>query len=340
MKSTNPYGSTLQTPLHVYWNWTGTVARPCKLRRRLRKVEMMKVLVTGASGRLGGFVVQDLLDHGHEPVLMSRREPWAAHRDLTWIQGDLASFEDCQRAVQGVEAIQHLAAQPYPVDHPDLRARAEEQGIPFDATMKSNIMGPYYLLQAAVAAGVKTMVMAGSNCALGHGFRISKTPFPLHYLPIDEKHPCNVEDSYSYSKMVGEELLASFSRAYGIRTYVTRISGICPPERRQAMADSVQPVTGWNTWMWCWVGSEDVASAHRLLMEAAGDLPEHDVYYLNADDTSVLEPSREIVEQYRPDLLPALGNLDGNASFFSNQKLRAATGWQHTTSWRAMRQGG
>ena len=41
------------------------------------------------------------------------------------------------------------------------------------------MLGTYYLMQAAVEAGVKTVVMAGSNCALGHGFRISDSPFPI-----------------------------------------------------------------------------------------------------------------------------------------------------------------
>ena len=47
-----------------------------------------------------------------------------------------------------------------------------------DATFQSNMVGLYYLLHAAVEAGVRCVVMAGSNCALGHGYRISQTPFP------------------------------------------------------------------------------------------------------------------------------------------------------------------
>ena len=179
----------------------------------------MKVLITGASGRLAGFVIRELAKQ-HELVLTSRRKPAAEFSSFPWIQGDLNCFEDCQRAVQGVEAIQHLGAQPWPVDHPDSRARAEEQGIPFDATFKTNMLGTYYLMQAAVEAGVRIVVMAGSNCALGHGFRISDTPFPIQTLPVDETHPCYPEDSYSYSKRAGEDLLASYTRAYGIRTYV------------------------------------------------------------------------------------------------------------------------
>jgi nucleoside-diphosphate-sugar epimerase len=189
-------------------------------------------------------------------------------------------------------------------------------------------------MQAAVEAGVKTVVMAGSNCALGHGFRISNTPFPIERLPIDETHPTWPEDSYSFTKRAGEDHLASYTRAYGIRTYVTRIAGICPLERRQSIAANAKPVTTWSEWLWCWVGSEDVADAHRLLMEKADTLPPHDVYFLNADDTTCLEPSQEIIDHYRPDLLPLVQGLNGHDSFLNCNKLKQAVGWQHKTSWR------
>lgn len=297
----------------------------------------MKVLITGASGRLGPYVIRELMDE-HELVLFSRQQPPAEFAHLPWIEGDLNSFEDCQRAMDGVDVIQHLGAQPWPVDHPDMRERAEEQGIPFDATFTTNMVGTYYLLQAAVAAGVQSLVMAGSNCALGHGFRISDTPFPIEALPIDETHPCYPEDSYSYTKRAGEDLLASYTRAYGIRTYVTRIAGICPPERRAAMRANAKPITGWSEWLWCWVGSEDVASAHRLLMEGSLDprsgLPPHNVYYLNADDTSLLEESHAVVAQFNPALQPLAEEMTGHQSFINCDKLKNAVGWEHKTSWR------
>ena len=134
----------------------------------------MKVLITGASGRLGAYVIRELAER-NSLVLMSRRQPPDEFAKLPFVQGDLNNFKDCQRAVDGVDAIQHLGAQPGPVDHPDMRAGAAEKGIPFDATFKTNMLGTYYLMQAAIEADVKTVVMSGSNCALGHGFRISKT---------------------------------------------------------------------------------------------------------------------------------------------------------------------
>jgi len=293
----------------------------------------MKVLVTGASGRLGEYVIREL-ERSHELVLTSRRPPSDEFSRHPWVEGDLNVYADCQRAVERIDAIQHLGAQPWPVDHPGSRARAEELGIPFDATFRTNMLGTYYLMHAAVAANVRTVVMCGSNCALGHGFRISETPFPFDYLPVDEAHPTYPEDSYSYSKRAGEDLLASYTRAYGIRTYVTRPAGICPPERRAQMKTNATPAIGWNPWLWCWVGSEDVASAHRMLMEAAEDIPPHGVYFLNGDDTTALEPSRELVERFCPELTDKAAHLDGNQSFLSYARLKREVGWQHRTSWR------
>lgn len=295
----------------------------------------MEVLVTGSSGRLGPYVVSELLRAGHQVTLFSRRPPAEEWRHLPWVQGDIRSAEDCAAAVRGgFDAVQHLAAQPWPTDHPQQRAMAEERGIPFDTTMRSNIMGLYYLLHAAMEAGIGVFVMTGSNCALGHGYRISDLPFPFEYLPVDEMHSSAVEDSYSYSKLAGELLLASYTSAYGMRTYAVRSAGICNEERRKAIAARAAPVTEWNPWLWAWVGSEDVASAHRMLMEQAEQIEPHGVYFCNADDTTVLEPSRELVQRLRPDLLPLVRGLDGHSSFLANRKLCETVGWTHRTSWR------
>lgn len=301
----------------------------------------MKVLVTGSSGRLSPFVIDDLVTHGHEVILFSRKPVSEKYAHLPLILGDINKFSDCERAMAGrIEAVQHLAAQPWPVDHPNERKSAEEQGIPFDATMRSNILGLYYLLQAALQKGVEIFVMTGSNCALGHGYRISRNLFPFKYLPVDEKHPSDVEDSYSYSKLAGEELLASFTRAYAMRTYSVRAAGICDESRRRSIAQNARAASGWSDWLWAWVGSEDVASAHRLLMEKAHSIQPHGAFFCNGDDTTALEPSRQLVETYRPDLLPAVLSLPGHASFLSNQKLKEVVGWQHATSWRMYLEGG
>ena len=71
-----------------------------------------------------------------------------------------------------------------------------------------------------------------------------------------------------------------------------------------------------------------------MIQSAATQLPPHDVYFLNADDTTALEPSLELVEAYRPDLEPLVNRLDGNQSMISVDKLKKAVGWSPGPSWR------
>jgi len=299
---------------------------------------MSRVLVTGGSGRLAGFVVRALRGR-HDVVLFDRANPPDDRADLPWVQGDLNVFEDCQRAVEGVDCVQHLGAVVEPSDHPQIRAERAAQGlpeVPFDATMRTNIMGVYYLAMAAVQAGVKSVVMTGSVCAFGSGFRISQTPFPIHYLPLDEQHPSDVEDSYSYSKLVAEELLASFTRAYGLRTYVARTAGIYSPDRLQHMAQTRAPVSAWDEWMWAYISSEDLARLQCMIMEKADALPVHSVYVASSLDSAALEPSQEIVARFRPDLLP-VSRLAGHDGFFSPAKAQREVGWTPRRSWRDYR---
>jgi len=294
----------------------------------------VRVLVTGAGGKLGKFVVAELASAGHELVLTDRSWPEAASR---WprVTADITDFDDCLRAADGgFDAIQHLASIPFPTDHPGERPQADRLGLPFDETMRTNIMGTYYLLQAAVRRGIGIFVMTGSNCALGSGYRISDSPFPFQYLPVDEDHPSFVEDSYSFAKLATEELLASYTRAYGIRTYAVRPFGIYPPERRRSHARRAGPARGWDPFLWGWVGSEDVAHAQRLLMERASEVRAHDVFFCNADDTVALEPTRELIERFRPELLPLAERITGHMALASSRKLRETVGWEHRTSWR------
>ena len=130
---------------------------------------MSKVLITGASGRLAEHVV-NALRKDHELRLFSRTKPPADRDGIPWIQGDLQDYEACQRAVEGMEVIQHVGGVPWPTD---LKSRREQRAAegrpvpPFDETMMTNVMGTYYLMTAAVEAGVKTVIQTGSNCAFG-----------------------------------------------------------------------------------------------------------------------------------------------------------------------------
>lgn len=297
----------------------------------------MRVLVTGYSGRFGPYVVRDLAAAGHKLALFGRRGPAEEMKAHPWLKGEIARYEECALALKdgGFDAVMHLAAQPWPTDHPRQQERREKIGLPVNQTIEVNVVGTYNILHAAMLAGVKTFVMTGSNCALGHAFRISGRDFPCRRLPIDETHPSDVEDSYSFSKLTNERMLEMYARAHGMRTYALRCAGLCDEAARRTLAEKAKPVEKWDWGLWAWVAREDAAAAHRLVMEKAAELPPHDVYFCNADDTFALEPSRALVERFRPDLVKLVaGPLEGHATFLSNRRLREAVGWEHKTGWR------
>ena len=76
----------------------------------------MKILVTGSHGRVGGNLVKRLLDQGHDirgfvyPGDASRAGKWADVDEVEIVEGDLRDFEAVSRAVEGVDAVYHLAA--------------------------------------------------------------------------------------------------------------------------------------------------------------------------------------------------------------------------------------
>jgi len=294
--------------------------------------------MTGANGFLGSRILQDLAGRGHEVILMSRRPPGPERVGHKWIQGDCNNLIDCVKAMQSdkFDAVLHVAALPSPSDKMGSDSFGDLARVP--ETMNTNIMGLYNMLQGALRAEIPVFVQTGSNCIMGHEYRISQTPPTYHYLPLDEDHPGEPEDSYSVSKACGEIILKAFNSAYGMQTYALRSGWVLDANRRLTVAGNrPNPTPSIERVFNAYVAQEDCSLAHILVLEHAheGQLPGHSCYYVNADDSLALEPTMQLIEQFRPDLLDRLYEpLPGHASFFSNKRLKAATGWKPTISWR------
>jgi nucleoside-diphosphate-sugar epimerase len=99
------------------------------------------VLVTGSSGRIGRAAVQELQARGHA-VRGFDLTPTPGLADM--VVGSLTSEADVRRAVQGVQALVHMAATPDDAENNFL-----------SDIVPNNIVGLYYLMEAARAAGVK-----------------------------------------------------------------------------------------------------------------------------------------------------------------------------------------
>ncbi|MGY0002696.1 SDR family oxidoreductase [Micromonospora sp. I033] len=98
----------------------------------------MRVLVTGASGRLGRVALPRLRDAGHTVRAVSRRSRGDA--GVEWVAADLATGEGLAAAVDGVDAVLHLASSP------DRR------------TYEIDVLGTRRLVLAAGHAGVGHLV--------------------------------------------------------------------------------------------------------------------------------------------------------------------------------------
>ncbi|MBP7402768.1 MAG: NAD(P)-dependent oxidoreductase [Clostridia bacterium] len=194
------------------------------------------VLITGGAGNLGRHVLEELKSAGYVCSLFDQTAPaeqpvpWQPERGTMFIKGKLTDLADCMRAITLSRAtcIVHLGALPHASDQQPGR-QFRPQALPEDTTMQSNVMGTYYLLDAARRLGVRKIVFASTFYTLGLGFRISDKPFVTEYLPMDENHPQRPEDTYSLSKLMGEEMVRAYCRAYDVKGVALPLIGISKP---------------------------------------------------------------------------------------------------------------
>ncbi len=153
-----------------------------------------KVLVTGASGLLGGSVAQLLLDTGYTVRTFQRRP---AADQLEFVQGSVTDPEAVARAVAGVDAVIHLAAKV------SFTGRWSE----FAAT---NVDGTGNLLAAARRAGARDFVFVSSPSVAHFGSSIVGSPAGV-------ADPERARGNYARSKAAAELLaLAEDSAAFRV----------------------------------------------------------------------------------------------------------------------------
>jgi len=170
------------------------------------------VLLTGAAGGLGTLMRGLLPQYGYELRLLDML-PIEGEPDA--ITADLADKEALREAVRGVDAVIHLAG---------ISLEA-----PFEKILKANIEGTYNLYEAARLEGVRRIVSASSNHAVGFTPRPEgDAPIaPDSLIPIDTPH--RPDTFYGLSKAFGEDLAQFYWDKHGLETVSVRI-GSCFPE--------------------------------------------------------------------------------------------------------------
>ncbi|MBN1676230.1 MAG: NAD(P)-dependent oxidoreductase [Kiritimatiellae bacterium] len=306
------------------------------------------VLITGGGGAAAEFAAKELAQHGYRVTLFDKALPeehptFPWRTDLPFVLGDLDALGDCMRALNHAQAdaIVHLGALPGPSDQwPSPWAARRKYAE--DETMRTNTMGTYSLMEAARRLGVRKVVFASTFYVLGLGNRISGTPFAVDYLPIDEAHPLRPEDSYGLSKLLCEEILKAYSRAYDIRAVALRLMGIDhqtargtagglgagtynPPARPGYKGGPVGTTHQY-------VDVRDVALVCRLALEAEG-LEPFEAFYI-ATDSKYSEEASVVVARHYPDLARMASNLQGTEGLITIRKAREKLGYAPRHSWR------
>lgn len=217
----------------------------------------MRVLVTGASGKLGSAVVRELVAQGDEVVGTDRVAPGkgAWPEGVRFVQTDLLDVGQVAYAMQGCGAVIHLGAVPAPY------------GLPDEVLFRNNTGATFATLQAASLLGIKRAAIASSGSAYGMAW--SPRPLFPRYAPIDEAHPLMNHDAYGVGKEVDERVAEMFCRRDGMSVAALRFHWVATREEQQHAAENLRahPEQGANG-LWGYVDLRDAARACRLAIAA------------------------------------------------------------------------
>ncbi len=163
----------------------------------------MKVLITGATGLLGGHLINELQARGEQIralVLPAENADKLIARGVEVVRGDITEARTLPPAVEGVELVFHLAAM---------------MGVsrPISDYRRVNVTGTENLYKAAQAAGVRRFVHTSSHTVygLGHGRYMTEND---RFNP--DPHP------YSQTKAEGDRLVRRLMLTSKMETVILR----------------------------------------------------------------------------------------------------------------------
>ncbi|ENW27127.1 UDP-glucose 4-epimerase GalE [Acinetobacter lwoffii] len=167
---------------------------------------MAKILVTGGAGYIGSHTCVELLNAGHEVVVLDNlcnssaeslnRVQQLSNKSLIFVEGDIRDGQLLDQVFQqnSIDAVIHFAG---------LKAVGESQQIPL-AYFDNNIAGSISLVQAMQRAQVFKLVFSSSATVYGEN-----NPSPLN-----EEMPTGMPtNNYGYTKLIVEQLLEKLSVA-------------------------------------------------------------------------------------------------------------------------------
>lgn len=216
---------------------------------------MERVVVTGAGGFIGGYVVKKLIDEGYFVVAIDRGETIRSKTNVQNVISDLSSCTDVEllaKTVGEVSVFVHLAA--------DITVPGDEK------TVENNTESMVAAIKLAEKVRAKHFVFLSSIPVIGE----------IRQTPILENHPVNPKTPYHWSKLFGERILESGLSSIRSYTIVRIPSPIGIGMRsnvfvsviiRKMLANETVEVFGNGERIQSYIDVRDLAEAIRQIVE-------------------------------------------------------------------------
>jgi len=287
----------------------------------------MRVAVAGGSGRLGGYVVRELLTHGHAVSSLDATQPGECLCPTYNV--DLRKFDLLLDHFKNVDAVVHLARIRFPYTETGFNVDAQKwefTDIAGDAErLNQNVAITSNVLEAAQACHVKKIV-CGSSLAV-YGLYYPVREIAPDYLPIDEVHPRRPQDPYGLSKLVGEELCEASAHKSDVQITTLRFSGIYTEAHGPLLLERRKnPIIRGVGALWSYIDVRDAARACRLAVEA--NLTGHEAFNICARTTIMDTPTRELVQRYLPQVEKVRDGPEENWCGYDTEKTAAILGFR------------
>jgi nucleoside-diphosphate-sugar epimerase len=215
---------------------------------------MKKILVTGATGKVGSRFVSRILAKGYSVRILVRDATKASalvEQGAEVVIGDLNNSDTLPPAVKGMDAVVHIAA--------FFRSFTDNEGI-----IKTNHAGTIALANAAIAAGVKRFIFTSTGNVYGTDYQ----------RPAKEDDIVNVNDPRAYpsSKIAAENELMSLHKSKGFDVRVLRL-GFVYGDKDPHIEEIIPVLKKWKRhsgFRMHMVHNLDVAQALTLLLHTEG----------------------------------------------------------------------